>query len=64
MWGVKSRVKKHLHTAGGMSSDRPQATLEAGKSARSAFLFFASTKPITSNSIETDEKPCPLTVGG
>jgi hypothetical protein len=48
----------------GTKSDRPQATLEAGKSARSAFLFFASTKPITSNSIETDEKPCPLTVGG
>jgi hypothetical protein len=57
MWGVKSRVKKHLHTAGGMSSDgtksdRPQATLEAGKSARSAFLFFASTKPIIDHSAD------------
>ncbi|NOQ33500.1 MAG: hypothetical protein GQ567_04790 [Methanosarcinales archaeon] len=63
-------MKKHLHTAGGMSSggtrtDRPpDDNPKRASQARSAFLFFASTKPITSNSIETDEKPCPLTVGG
>jgi len=44
----KSRVKKQLHTAGGMSSggtksDRPQATLEAGKSSPLCFSFFVSS---------------------
>jgi len=47
-------------SSGGTKPDRPpdHASLRAARPLR----FFCFTKPMTGNSTETDEKPCPLTV--
>ena len=39
-----------------------RTALAAGRAARPLRFFFRFTNPMTGNSTETDEKPCPLTV--
>ena len=61
----KSRVKKHLHTAGGNVERRhekrsPVGGARSGQVEPALLFFFRFQQSMTSDSIETDDERCSL----